>query len=385
MEHRDQQFGRGGRGGRGRGGRGQGKGKGKGHHVIRHHGTDRASATSHSSSSSIFGGALSSSANVTMASSSTKTVTEKVALEIPIKKLVFVVLDVSGSMAGSRLPKALSCIGSLILGDVCTDTDHFALIAFNDTVHTVTPRRPKYAVKWSAVSKKVTSLCGGRTCLWGAVLQAMGDLSNMSRAKGVHVDLVVLTDGDDNRSRPGSVDELEAWMAKPGMANFHAIFLACCGASTADMHRIAANKKHVRVIEEASSGPDSITKAFGRAQQVLIERRSTTITTHCGSNSSSCVSTTTTQECSVMGSNGKAVAGLTDQFGGMGFGGNRQKPALTNGQAKGKGKGYHDTRGQAKGKGKGKGRPSHGTKGKGKGRGKNAHSHGGGKGRGKGH
>ena len=253
-------------------------------------------------------------------------------IEIPIKKLVFVVLDVSRSMAGMRLQKALSCIDSLILGDVCTDTDDFALIAFNDKVHGVTPRRPKHAVKWSVVSKEVTHLCGGRSRLWGAVLQAMGDLSNMPIARGVHVDLVVLTDGDDNRSTPGSVDVLEARMAKPRMANFHAIFLAFCGASTADMHRIAANKKHVRVIKETSSGPDSMTKAFGRVQQVLIERRRTTETTHCR-----------------VRLGDEFVSGLTGQFGGMGFGGNRQKPALTNGQAKGKGKGYHDTRGHAKG------------------------------------
>ena len=111
-----------------------------------------------------------------------------------------------------------------------------------------------------------------------------------------------------------------------------------------------------------------MTKAFGRVQQVLIERRRTTETTHCR-----------------VRLGDEFVSGLTGQFGGMGFGGNRQKPALTNGQAKGKGKGYHDTRGHAKGKGEGKGRPSHGTKGKGKGKDKNAHSHGGGKGRGKGH
>jgi hypothetical protein len=270
---------------------------------------------------------------MTTARSSTKTVVENVVLKIPLKKLFFFAVDVSRSMKGSRLTQALRCIHSLILGEACTDTDRFALIAFNSEVHAVTPRHSKQAKKisslrgegkWSAVAEKVSSIRGKGTCLWGAVSQAMDDLENMPRENGVHVNLVVLTDGEDNKSERGSVDVLEARIAKPGMANFHVIFLACCGASTADMRHIAANKNHVRVIEEASPGSDSIAKAFGRAQQALLERRSTTVTTHCGSHSSSFVSTTATQECNVTGLNGKAVAGLgkavaglTNHFGGM--------------------------------------------------------------------
>jgi uncharacterized protein YegL len=206
--------------------------------------------------------------------------TEKVEIEVPLKKLVFVVLDVSGSMAGGRLKKALDCVNDLILKEVCEDTDHFSLVAFANDVHTVTSRRPKYAVKWPKVAEIATSLCGGRTRLWDAVLQAMDDLKDMPRAKDVHVDLVVFTDGEDNCSQPGALQALETQIAKPGIANFHAIFLACCGAQTADMKRLASGKKHVRIIEEASNSPDAITKAFGRATRLLIERKTTTITTH---------------------------------------------------------------------------------------------------------
>jgi uncharacterized protein YegL len=206
--------------------------------------------------------------------------TEKVEIEVPLKKLVFVVLDVSGSMAGGRLKKALDCVNDLVLKGVCADTDHFSLVAFANDVHTVTSRRPKYAVKWPKVAEIATSLCGGGTRLWDAVLQAMDDLKDMPRAEDVHVDLVVFTDGEDNCSRPGALQALETQIAKPGIANFHAIFLACCGAQTADMKRLASGKKHVRIIEEASNSPDAITKAFGRATRLLIERKTTTVTTH---------------------------------------------------------------------------------------------------------
>jgi hypothetical protein len=207
--------------------------------------------------------------------------TEKIEIEVPLKKLVFVVLDVSGSMAGGgRLKKALDCVNDLVLREVCADTDHFSLVAFANDVHTVTSRRPKYAVKWPKVADIATSLCGGGTRLWDAVLQAMDDLKDMPRAKDVHVDLVVFTDGEDNCSQPGALQMLETQIAKPGIANFHVLFLACCGAQTADMKRLASGKKHVRIIEEASNSPDAISQAFGRATRLLIERKTTTIITH---------------------------------------------------------------------------------------------------------
>ena len=194
--------------------------------------------------------------------------------EVPLKKLVYVVQDVSTSMEGSRLDNAIRGI-KFIFDKCCGDTDHFALIAFNNSVHTVTPRRPKYAVKWATVAAETRKCCGGSTRLWDAVLSAMNDIKGMKRDKDVHVDLVVITDGDDNESGRGSVARLEAAMGKPGNSNFHAIFLACCGADVADMQRIQKGKKHVRVFEEKSSDPEAIARAFGRAQTVLLERRTT--------------------------------------------------------------------------------------------------------------
>lgn len=207
-----------------------------------------------------------------MSSTTTVEKSDLFKVEVPIKKLVYIVLDVSGSMAGSRLNKALEGI-KFIFDECCGNSDHFALVAFNDSVHTVTPRRPKYAVKWATVDAETRNLCGGTTRLWDAVATAMNDIKGMPRAKDVHVDLVVLTDGEDNASPSGSVAQLEAAMGKPGIANFHAIFLACCGAEVTCMRRIKQGKKHVLVFEEASSDPESISRAFGRARTVLLERR----------------------------------------------------------------------------------------------------------------
>ena len=251
--------GKGGKGGRA-GGKGNtkvgGKGGGKGHH----------------------GGVI------THVGSSFTTTVEKVdvvKVEVPINKLVYIVLDVSGSMQigsmshsgeGSRLNKALDGVKS-ILDEVCEDSDHFALVAFNNDVHMVTPSRPKFAVKWDKVAAEVRKLVGGQTRLWDTVQRAMDDIKDARRPKDVHVDLVVLTDGGDNLSGRGANERLAEAMARPGIANFHAIFMACCGADVSGMNRIAEDKKHVLVIEEASAEADSISRAFGRAQTVLLERR----------------------------------------------------------------------------------------------------------------
>ena len=242
--------GKGGKGGRA-GGKGNtkvgGKGGGKGHH----------------------GGVI------THVGSSFTTTVEKVdvvKVEVSINKLVYIVLDVSGSMAGSRMNKALDGVKS-ILDEVCEDSDHFALVAFNNDVHMVTPSRPKFAVKWDKVAAEVRKLVRGQTRLWDTVQWAMDDIKDARRPKDVHVDLVVLTDGGDNLSALGANERLAEAMARPGIANFHAIFMACCGADVSGMNRIAKDKKHVLVIEEASAEADSISRAFGRAQTVLLERR----------------------------------------------------------------------------------------------------------------
>ena len=73
-----------------------------------------------------------------MSSTTTVEKSDVLKVEVPIKKLVYIVLDVSGSMAGSRLTKALEGI-KFIFDECCGNTDHFALVAFNDSVHTVTP------------------------------------------------------------------------------------------------------------------------------------------------------------------------------------------------------------------------------------------------------
>ena len=208
---------------------------------------------------------------------SSKTKIEKVdqfKVELPVERLVVFVIDSSGSMAGSRLTNALRGAYN-IFQVICDETDHIKLYAFNDDVHAVTSRRPKYAVNWRIVAENVNKLVGGQTRLWDAVIMAMSDIKQMQLPKDVHVELVVLTDGMDNRSSSGAVKQLAETMAKPGISNFHVTFLACCGAKTSDMERIKSGNKHILIIEEASADPESISRAFDRARTVLLERRTT--------------------------------------------------------------------------------------------------------------
>lgn len=195
-------------------------------------------------------------------------------VELHGKRLVVFVLDVSRSMADIRIANALLGAHN-IFQVICDDNDHVKVYAFNNEVHAVTSRRPKYAVNWKIVAENVNKLVGGQTRLWDAVIMAMSDIKQMQLPKDVHVELVVLTDGMDNRSSSGAVRQLAETMAKPGISNFHVTFLACCGAKITDMEHIKSGKKHVLIIEEASADPESISRAFERARTVLLERRTT--------------------------------------------------------------------------------------------------------------
>jgi hypothetical protein len=197
-------------------------------------------------------------------------------VDVPVKKLVYILLDASGSMAGAKFRRALRGVKGIL--DVMGSGDHFVFTVFNDTVHEITSRRPKFSVVWEKAAQLAEPLCGGGTQLWGAVEAAMDDIKHMPRAHDVHVDLVVLTDGEDNRSGRGSADKVKADVARPGFPNFHMIFLAC-GTDTAPMQRIGHGVSHVKVFEEAEADSEAISRALGRAKTFIIERKTTTTTT----------------------------------------------------------------------------------------------------------
>jgi len=190
-------------------------------------------------------------------------------------RYVVCVLDVSGSMAGSRLRQALRCIKKLIL-DKQNPKDHFSLTCFNTSVALVCPNVQVQVARanWEDHESSVHRKCGGQTKLWDAVHQAMDNLVEYKPPKGVHTHLMVLTDGDDNASGSGAARRLGDRLANPGLPNFHCHFLACCGASTATMKGMAKGKRHIHVIEEDAADASSIERAMGKfSQQVFVEHR----------------------------------------------------------------------------------------------------------------
>jgi len=127
-----------------------------------------------------------------------------------LKKIVVLDLDASGSMAGARTTEALEGVGAI--RKVLRDEDHVAVYAFNKTTTCVTPRRPNYTVDTEKLEAGVRGLVGGCTQLWQSIRTIMATLRQDAAAgkiaRGVHVNVVVLSDGGDGGHTPGSFKRL---------------------------------------------------------------------------------------------------------------------------------------------------------------------------------
>ena len=119
---------------------------------------------------------------------------------------VVVVFDRSGSMAGSRLKGARDGLLAF-LGRLRPD-DRVVLLTFNGDIDPPTPPQSPTPI----VPQVQGIFADGQTALYDAILRGrdLADASSKTDKRHIHA-VVVLTDGEDNRSQlklPGLLDKL---------------------------------------------------------------------------------------------------------------------------------------------------------------------------------
>src|SRR5262245_39058489 len=104
-----------------------------------------------------------------------------------------IVFDVSGSMRGSRIEKAREALARFVL--TTHPNDEFTLVVFNDRTQLLLDRISDGARLADRVGGFMPT---GQTALYDAVALALGQVQQGRYAKRA---LIVISDGDDNRSR----------------------------------------------------------------------------------------------------------------------------------------------------------------------------------------
>jgi Mg-chelatase subunit ChlD len=109
----------------------------------------------------------------------------------------YALLDVSGSMAGSRLRQAKETFADIVAG--LPDADRLAIITFDDQAFFKLRPRPVEQIKRQqelpALLERI--FAQGRTALYDAILLAVSQI----RDKEMRTIINVLTDGEDNASK----------------------------------------------------------------------------------------------------------------------------------------------------------------------------------------
>jgi len=143
------------------------------------------------------------------------------ALWLEVKKPVdlVAVIDVSGSMEGDKITAARASLVQFV--NLLDGRDQLQVIAFNDTVTTLTPLSP-LAEKREDVARRVSGIIeDGGTALYDAVAQAYAELEANGDPDHIRA-IVVLSDGVDQDSS-STLDELIRAIGSTGEESGRAI------------------------------------------------------------------------------------------------------------------------------------------------------------------
>lgn len=116
---------------------------------------------------------------------------------------IYLVADVSGSMQGERITKAKEALLSFV-EQIKDGRDRVGLISFSTAVRLAVPL-DSLSVNRQDLDKTIRGLqANGNTALYDAIDYASGELSKRKETDRINV-VLVMTDGEENGSRPGLV------------------------------------------------------------------------------------------------------------------------------------------------------------------------------------
>jgi Mg-chelatase subunit ChlD len=208
-------------------------------------------------------------------------------------EIVFVV-DTSGSMSGAGIREAKKGLSEVF--QTLDDKDRVRVVTFSDQPNLCL--RPMIKSKIDSFDEVISQIqTGGGTALYSAIIDCIQRLrdvhakSKENRSKGDkspkeprQIEIVVLTDGEDNRSPDGSLEILKSMLSNPQIPNFH-LFLMGVGISKdyervlRDMCLLSKSCKYVSVEEPSQIAEAYRTKVVKKIAkirtQVVVEKRVT--------------------------------------------------------------------------------------------------------------
>lgn len=219
-----------------------------------------------------------------------RTVVPVMVTDAPKPNDVHCVIDVSGSMAGSRINAAKAALKALF--ESLQDKDGVSLHAFGSSVRALLPMaNKKYQPTFEAMVDELTA-ADGRTRLWDALVygakitkESYDWGKRRAATKGKkwvpHLQrLVVLTDGEDTASEATLEQAIEAldYRNKKDVPHTRIFIIAVGEAMHSEgLARLASSLKHVEIIAAADAA--AIGEAFKKVRRRMVELVTETIVT----------------------------------------------------------------------------------------------------------
>ena len=153
-----------------------------------------------------------------------------------VKQIVYILIDVSGSMKGERLESAKAAakkIFALLRADKARGNDSIDVITFNDTLTSVTGERVVSQTTQEKFDRKIDrALAQGRTAIWDAI----GYCLESTTSKDEKMIIQCITDGEDVCSRL-TKDDVTALLHKHPSCHLNILHIGDNDEGTAQMYQ----------------------------------------------------------------------------------------------------------------------------------------------------
>lgn len=200
------------------------------------------------------------------------------------KKVMQVVLDVSGSMNGSRIQTSIKNIIKIV-DNYLGDLDSFGLSTFSTKVRCPLPISQVGSVGKETIRQTVAECrANGMTSFWDAIGEVSVRVNDHPASSGTKW-MVVLTDGGDSSSKLTG-EELGEQLKKKGAVAFNMIVITVFVSShTQNSIRVALESavtssgcKYMQIdVQQGGNGMTALDEAFAAAASVMVGGPSTNV------------------------------------------------------------------------------------------------------------